>query len=164
MYAAPFWGPAELLSHVCKTVAELKIPYIVTGSIATIAYGAPRLTNDIDIAGVLKIMEPETARKYLTVLARRLGLSNLWREVNKPPISEHQQRSRPSCVTAAQIELGSPDFHLPAVDRLPRGPSHRLPSSDQGIGRRNIVLIAHRSRGGLQQDVNTMCCRKRAFQ
>ena len=40
---------AELLSHVTSSLDQLRIPYLVTGSMATIAYGEPRLTNDIDL-------------------------------------------------------------------------------------------------------------------
>jgi len=40
---------ADLLKHVTTVLERLRIPHFVTGSIATIAYGEPRLTNDIDI-------------------------------------------------------------------------------------------------------------------
>jgi hypothetical protein len=40
----------QLLVLVCKILERQGIPYLVTGSIATIAYGEPRFTNDIDIA------------------------------------------------------------------------------------------------------------------
>lgn len=40
---------AELLNRVTSTLERLRIPYLVTGSVATIAYGEPRLTNDIDL-------------------------------------------------------------------------------------------------------------------
>lgn len=46
-------GPYELLQRVTEVFEGLKIPYLVTGSIASMAYGEPRLTNDIDIvAGI----------------------------------------------------------------------------------------------------------------
>jgi len=46
-------GPSELLEHVVAVFERLGIPYLVTGSIAAMAYGEPRLTNDIDIvAGI----------------------------------------------------------------------------------------------------------------
>jgi len=41
--------PYELLLFVVDCFEKLKIPYLVTGAIASIAYGEPRLTNDIDI-------------------------------------------------------------------------------------------------------------------
>ena len=46
-------GPSELLAHVVTVFERLAIPYLVTGSVAAMAYGEPRLTNDIDIvAGI----------------------------------------------------------------------------------------------------------------
>jgi len=39
----------ELLTRVTDSLDQLGIPYLVTGSMATIAYGEPRLTNDIDL-------------------------------------------------------------------------------------------------------------------
>ena len=41
--------PADLLRHACAVCDRLKVTYLVTGSTATIAYGEPRFTNDIDI-------------------------------------------------------------------------------------------------------------------
>lgn len=43
----------ELLHKIVGTFERLGIPYLVTGSVASMAYGEPRLTNDIDIvAGI----------------------------------------------------------------------------------------------------------------
>jgi hypothetical protein len=39
----------ELLLFIVDCFEKLKVPYFVTGAIASIAYGEPRLTNDIDI-------------------------------------------------------------------------------------------------------------------
>src|SRR5689334_15458330 len=44
---------AELLRHVCEILEELGLPYLVTGAQATIAFGEPRFTNDIDIVVAL---------------------------------------------------------------------------------------------------------------
>jgi hypothetical protein len=61
-------GPYELLEKIVHIFNSLGIPYLVTGSIAAIAYGEPRLTNDIDIvaaieerhiAGLLAAFPPE---------------------------------------------------------------------------------------------------------
>lgn len=41
--------PSELLGRVARELERLQVPYLVTGSMATIAYGDPRLTNDIDV-------------------------------------------------------------------------------------------------------------------
>jgi hypothetical protein len=46
--------PFELLIIISNTFEKLKIPYFVTGSIASITYGEPRFTNDIDIVADIK--------------------------------------------------------------------------------------------------------------
>jgi hypothetical protein len=40
---------AELLDYVVRALDERAIPYLIVGSIASMAYGEPRLTRDIDI-------------------------------------------------------------------------------------------------------------------
>ena len=45
----------ELLAHVCRLLERLGVRYMVTGSQATIAYGEPRFTNDIDIVADLNL-------------------------------------------------------------------------------------------------------------
>jgi hypothetical protein len=46
-------GPYELLQRIVEVFNHLGIPYLVTGSVGAMAYGEPRLTNDIDIvAGI----------------------------------------------------------------------------------------------------------------
>jgi hypothetical protein len=41
--------PLELLSAFITPLEKSKIPYFVTGSVASIFYGEPRLTHDVDI-------------------------------------------------------------------------------------------------------------------
>jgi hypothetical protein len=41
-------GPSDLFRRLTETFERLQIPYLVTGLMATIAYGEPRFTNDID--------------------------------------------------------------------------------------------------------------------
>lgn len=41
--------PSELLRRVTEVLEGLGLPYFVTGSTATIYYGEPRFTNDIDV-------------------------------------------------------------------------------------------------------------------
>jgi hypothetical protein len=48
---------SDLLKQLTKTFDALGIPYLVTGSMATIAYGEPRLTNDIDVVAVLTLTQ-----------------------------------------------------------------------------------------------------------
>ena len=40
---------SELLRHVVSVMEKLRLPYLVTGSVVTIFFGEPRLTNDINI-------------------------------------------------------------------------------------------------------------------
>jgi len=42
-------GQSELLAFLCDHLEQLGIRYFITGSQATIAYGEPRFTNDIDV-------------------------------------------------------------------------------------------------------------------
>ena len=49
-------GPYELPEIVVEILDRLGIPYLVTGSIAAIAHGEPRLTNDIDIVAGVEYM------------------------------------------------------------------------------------------------------------
>lgn len=42
-------GPFELLQRIVEILERLQIPYLITESVAAMAYGESRLTNDIDI-------------------------------------------------------------------------------------------------------------------
>ena len=42
-------GLFELLQKIVEAFEHLHISYLATGSVAAMAYGEPRLTNDIDI-------------------------------------------------------------------------------------------------------------------
>jgi len=44
----------DLLRLVVEALERLEIPYLVTGSMATIFYGEPRFTNDIDVVARLE--------------------------------------------------------------------------------------------------------------
>ncbi len=39
----------DLLARLVSVLERLQIPYLITGSVAAMAYGEPRLTNDIDV-------------------------------------------------------------------------------------------------------------------
>lgn len=47
-------GLFELLQKAVELFEHLRIPYLVTGSVAAMAYGEPRLTNDIDVVAGLE--------------------------------------------------------------------------------------------------------------
>lgn len=44
----------ELLRHLVRCFESIKIPYLVTDAVASIAYGEPRFTKDIDIVADIK--------------------------------------------------------------------------------------------------------------
>lgn len=46
-------GPYELLQKIVETLDRLGVDYLVTGSVAAMAYGEPRMTNDIDIVAAI---------------------------------------------------------------------------------------------------------------
>jgi len=46
--------PFELLVIISDNFEKLKIPYFITGSIASMTYGEPRFTNDIDMVADIK--------------------------------------------------------------------------------------------------------------
>lgn len=50
----------ELLLYAVRCFEKLKIPYLITESIASIAYGEPRFTNDIDIVADVKLAHVDT--------------------------------------------------------------------------------------------------------
>jgi hypothetical protein len=48
-------GLYDLLRRLTETLEQLHVPYAVTGSMASSAYGDPRLTNDIDVVADLQL-------------------------------------------------------------------------------------------------------------
>jgi hypothetical protein len=46
-------APSELIERVVAVFERLEIPYLVTGSVAAMAYGEPRLTIDIDVVAAI---------------------------------------------------------------------------------------------------------------
>lgn len=45
----------ELLLHAAKTLTDLDVRYLITGSMATMTYGEVRFTNDVDIVADLQL-------------------------------------------------------------------------------------------------------------
>ena len=56
----------QVIALVAKRLEETKIPYYISGGIASINYGEPRLTNDADI--VIRIL-PVHIQKFVKVFA-----------------------------------------------------------------------------------------------
>ncbi|MCP4152306.1 MAG: hypothetical protein GY757_31505 [bacterium] len=47
----------DLLTKICTCFNRFGIPYMVVGSVAAIAYGEARYTNDVDIVAEFPISE-----------------------------------------------------------------------------------------------------------
>ena len=47
-------GLFELLQKIVELFERIQIPYLITGAVAAMAYGEPRLTNDIDIVAAIE--------------------------------------------------------------------------------------------------------------
>jgi hypothetical protein len=45
----------DILRHAVEALERMKVPYIVVGSIASIAYGESRFTQDIDIIAAFEM-------------------------------------------------------------------------------------------------------------
>lgn len=54
--------PEEIMEKLVRALEGLGVPYLITGSVASIAYGEPRLTNDLDVVADLK---PAHLRRFL---------------------------------------------------------------------------------------------------
>jgi len=54
----------ELLLWVVRCFEKLNIPYLITGAIASIAYGEPRFTNDIDIVADINLDQASALRSF----------------------------------------------------------------------------------------------------
>lgn len=52
--------PSDLLRLLVRELERLQLDYLVTGSMATIAYGEPRLTNDLDVVIALPMERVES--------------------------------------------------------------------------------------------------------
>ena len=76
--------PSDLLERLAQTFESLRVPYLITGSMATIAYGEPRFTNDIDVVVRLACRKPPAALYAIVrtsdscfTLPRRLALRTI---------------------------------------------------------------------------------------
>lgn len=48
--------PYKLLERIVGILENLHIPYLITGSVAAMAFGEPRMTNDIDVVALTGFM------------------------------------------------------------------------------------------------------------
>lgn len=61
----------DLVGLFIRPLEALEIPYMITGGVASVIFGDPRFTRDIDIVLQLK---PEAMEAWV----RRLGLETAW--------------------------------------------------------------------------------------
>jgi hypothetical protein len=54
----------ELLLWVVRCFEKLRVPYLITGALASIAYGEPRFTNDIDIVADINLDQASALRSF----------------------------------------------------------------------------------------------------
>ena len=73
----------ELLRRVVGILEGLRIRYILFGSMASSAYGEPRMTRDIDIVGILKVSGQLIDGDYLERWSAMLGLLEIWRRIQE---------------------------------------------------------------------------------
>ena len=66
---------SDLLRKLASELERLGIKYLVTGSIATISYGEPRFTNDIDV--VVELQPAGVPRIEVTFLIDANGILNV---------------------------------------------------------------------------------------
>ena len=73
----------ELLLFVVECFKKLKIPYLVTGAIASIAYGEPRFTNDIDVVVDISSTQVEAFKSYFPENEFYLDVDSMKKAINR---------------------------------------------------------------------------------
>jgi hypothetical protein len=90
----------DILRHAVEMLERMKVPYIIVGSIASIAYGETRFTQDIDIiaqfgyfsegggdrhlrdiAGILRVTGEGVDRAEVERWAAKLGYLEIWHQI-----------------------------------------------------------------------------------
>lgn len=72
----------ELLLFVVECFENLKIPYLVTGAIASIAYGEPRFTNDIDVVVDMSSTHVDAFKSYFPENEFYLDVESMKKAIN----------------------------------------------------------------------------------
>jgi len=73
----------ELLLFVVGCFEKLKIPYLVTGAIASIAYGEPRFTNDIDVVVDISLIHIDAFKSYFPENEFYLDVDSMRAAINR---------------------------------------------------------------------------------
>lgn len=91
---------SDLLQKIVQVLEHLEIPYLVTGSVASMAYGEPRLTNDIDI--VAEIEERHIAGLLSSFPAEEFYISE---EMIREAIRHHGQFNIIHPVSGLKVDI-----------------------------------------------------------
>jgi len=130
--------PFDLLRHATQVVEAMGLRYFVSGSTATIFYGEPRFTNDID-------MVVELSERQVADFCRRFPAEDFYLRAGSVVLGE----SRQLCLKAGLLDdCGVHDVVRKfaasgAQHALDHGPGRRLPDVGRGgqpVGRENHVV------------------------
>jgi hypothetical protein len=106
----------EFLTHIVRCLEALNIPYFITGAVASIAYGEPRLTNDIDIVVDLKEDDILQLKKYFPE-------NNFYLDVDTAQKAVRQKRQFNIIHPASGLKA---DMMIPEKDALDESRFHRI--------------------------------------
>lgn len=98
----------ELLRRVVETLEQLELDYLVSGSMATILYGEPRFTNDIDIVVQLRLEQVEE-------LLRSFPQDDFYSDVESARAAVANKRQFNVIHPASALKV---DFIIPAMDEF----------------------------------------------
>jgi len=102
---------ASLISLFVRPLNRLSIPYLVTGGVASVVYGEPRLTRDIDLVIGLR---PRDARRFAGAWSAE--------EFYVPPVEVIEEESgRPAhghFNVIHNLTAMRADIYLPGIDAL----------------------------------------------
>ena len=148
---------ANALAHVIRLLAELDIPYMVTGSLASSVHGRPRTTHDADIvidpppdalerlvtdlmdagfyvnAGVAR--EALRTRRQFNVIGAETGFKvDLILRKERPFSHEEFRRRRPARLAGESISVATPeDTILSKLEWAKKGGSERQLEDVAGV-------------------------------
>lgn len=104
-----------------KVLEELKIPYMITGAVASILYGEPRLTDDIDVVIALR-------RTDVPLLRKNFPEDEFYTPTDETIFEEMNRRGQfniihvPTAIKMDCIILKDSDFELEQFKRRRRIP------------------------------------------
>lgn len=100
----------ELLRRVVETLERLGVKYLVSGSIATIFYGEPRFTNDIDIVVQLPM-------KQVGDFLRAFPEDEYYSDIEQARVAVREKRQFNMIHPASGLKI---DIIVPAMDDFDR--------------------------------------------